>query len=234
MLLPCSTWSYNGHRSHLPSSIFLTLFLRIACCSSCSTWSYDDYPFLWEPTICLLTNVTYSQRINVPGALRQPAGLLGAVCRRCGGLARMQRPGAHGCCRLDVQEQDRMMRRWLPGHMRLCHSRLLPWALPADNFNWCFVPLSGSDAFLFVSLALIACGCLFGKLSAVWVLVAGARLYVLAADGRFVSYDVGNWLTGVHRWGGKHSACNLWHNSAPTSTPDVCHSYSAQAAWWAW
>lgn len=56
-------------------------------------------------------------------------------------------------------------------------AHLLPARPPltADNFNWCFVPLSGSDAFLFVSLALIACGCLFGKLSAVWVLVAGER-----------------------------------------------------------
>jgi hypothetical protein len=35
------------------------------------------------------------------------------------------------------------------------------------------VPLRGSDAFLFVSLALLAAICLFGKLSAVWVLVAG-------------------------------------------------------------
>jgi hypothetical protein len=50
----------------------------------------------------------------------------------------------------------------------------LPPDLPADNFNWCAVPLAGSDAFLFVSLALLAAGCLFGKLSAVWVLVAGA------------------------------------------------------------
>ena len=43
----------------------------------------------------------------------------------------------------------------------------------AENFNWCTVPLSGSDVFLFVSLALVACGCLFGKLSAVWVLIMG-------------------------------------------------------------
>ena len=53
-----------------------------------------------------------------------------------------------------------------------------PPALPADNFNWCSVPLAGSDAFLFVSLALLAAGCLFGKLSVVWVLITGgcARL----------------------------------------------------------
>ena len=45
--------------------------------------------------------------------------------------------------------------------------------MPADNFNWCSVPLAGSDAFLFVSLALLAAGCLFGKLSVVWVLITG-------------------------------------------------------------
>jgi hypothetical protein len=44
---------------------------------------------------------------------------------------------------------------------------------PADNFNWCTVPLKGSDAFLFASLALIFAGCLFGKLAVVWVLIAG-------------------------------------------------------------
>ena len=49
-----------------------------------------------------------------------------------------------------------------------------------------------------------------------------------------VSCDSGSWLTGVHRWGGEHSACNLWHKSPPPCTPDACHSYSAQAAWWAW
>lgn len=44
----------------------------------------------------------------------------------------------------------------------------------AENFNWCAVPMAGTDVFLFVSLALIAAGVLFGKLSAVWVLIAGA------------------------------------------------------------
>jgi hypothetical protein len=43
----------------------------------------------------------------------------------------------------------------------------------ADNFNWCSVPLKGSDAFLFVSLALVTAAALFGKLSAVWVLISG-------------------------------------------------------------
>jgi hypothetical protein len=41
------------------------------------------------------------------------------------------------------------------------------------EFNFCVVPLSGRDAFLFVSLALLLAAVLFGKLSAVWVLVAG-------------------------------------------------------------
>lgn len=47
----------------------------------------------------------------------------------------------------------------------------------AENFNWCSVPLAGSDVFLFVSLALIAAAALFGKLSAVWVLVTGALAF---------------------------------------------------------
>lgn len=55
--------------------------------------------------------------------------------------------------------------------------RASPCRMPhptAENFNWCAVPMAGTDVFLFVSLALIAAGVLFGKLSAVWVLIAGA------------------------------------------------------------
>lgn len=46
-------------------------------------------------------------------------------------------------------------------------------ACPPDNYNFCTVPLEGADAFLFVSIALLVAAVLFGKLSAVWVLVAG-------------------------------------------------------------
>ena len=37
------------------------------------------------------------------------------------------------------------------------------------------MPLSGEDAFLFVGIALLVMSTLFGKLSAVWVLIAGER-----------------------------------------------------------
>ena len=42
-----------------------------------------------------------------------------------------------------------------------------------DNYNYCVVPLTGQDAFLFVSLALLMGCILFGRLSAVALLVAG-------------------------------------------------------------
>lgn len=44
-----------------------------------------------------------------------------------------------------------------------------------DDFVWCSVPLSAQDAFLFVGLALLVMSTLFGKLSAVWVLIAGTQ-----------------------------------------------------------
>lgn len=50
---------------------------------------------------------------------------------------------------------------------------------PPDDFVWCSVPLSAQDAFLFVGLALLVMSTLFGKLSAVWVLIAGTT----ASDG---------------------------------------------------
>lgn len=66
--------------------------LPVPLLCTCSTWSYEEYPFLWEPTICLLTNVTYSQRINVPGARpgwpALQAGWTGAV-----GVNRLQAAG---------------------------------------------------------------------------------------------------------------------------------------------
>ncbi|KAL4855761.1 Sodium/hydrogen exchanger 8 [Chlorella vulgaris] len=66
----------------------------------------------------------------------------------------------------------------------------------ADNFNWCSVPLKGSDAFLFVSLALVTAAALFGKLSAVWVLISGG---VIGAINNYanllqVSNSISIWL----------------------------------------
>jgi len=50
---------------------------------------------------------------------------------------------------------------------------LISTSFVAGTFNYCTVPLRSYDAFLFVSLALLASALLFGRLSAVWALVAG-------------------------------------------------------------
>lgn len=50
--------------------------------------------------------------------------------------------------------------------------------LPSETFNFCTVPTRGYDAFLFASTALICAAILFGKLSAVWALLAGSVLGV--------------------------------------------------------
>eukprot|EP00887_Chlorella_sp_A99_P005087 scaffold25.g5087.t1 len=77
-----------------------------------STYSFDSHSVLWEPIQCLLANVTYSTRWNLP-----------------------------------------------------------------NDYNYCAVPNQGQDAFLFVSLALLAAACLFGKLSAVFILVLGGVVF---------------------------------------------------------
>ena len=43
-----------------------------------------------------------------------------------------------------------------------------------DNFTYCTVPASGQDALLFGAVALLIASALQGKLSALWVLIAGA------------------------------------------------------------
>ena len=47
-------------------------------------------------------------------------------------------------------------------------------AARADNFTYCTVPASGQDALLFGAVALLIASALQGKLSALWVLIAGA------------------------------------------------------------
>ncbi|KAL4855765.1 Sodium/hydrogen exchanger 7 [Chlorella vulgaris] len=96
-----------------------------------SIYSWDEYAFLWEGVTCMLSNVTYTNRVDIP-----------------------------------------------------------------DNFNWCTVPLKGSDAFLFASLALIFAGCLFGKLAVVWVLIAGGALGAVNnyANLLQVSNSISIWL----------------------------------------
>ncbi len=50
----------------------------------------------------------------------------------------------------------------------------------AENFSFCTVPNSGQDALLFGSVAVLVTVVLQGKLSAVWVLIAGARYSCLS------------------------------------------------------
>jgi hypothetical protein len=45
---------------------------------------------------------------------------------------------------------------------------------PAESFNYCSVPLTGQDAFLFVGIALLVAALVVGKLAPVWTLLAGA------------------------------------------------------------
>lgn len=85
-----------------------------------------------------------------------------------------------------------------------------PWSLTslcssrADDFVWCTVPLSGEDAFLFVGIALLVMSTLFGKLSAVWVLIAGERFACWVR--RLKRLCVGD---GTLVGGGRRRACVL-------------------------
>lgn len=49
-----------------------------------------------------------------------------------------------------------------------------------ENYNWCIVPDSAYDAVLFAGVALLVACVVSGRLSAVWVLVAGASWGVIA------------------------------------------------------
>ncbi|GFH19668.1 Na_H_Exchanger domain-containing protein, partial [Haematococcus lacustris] len=65
-----------------------------------------------------------------------------------------------------------------------------------DNVNFCIVPDSGEDAVLFVAFALLVAVALTSKLSAVWVLLAGALCEALSWTvnmGRF-SNAIALWL----------------------------------------
>lgn len=65
----------------------------------------------------------------------------------------------------------------------------------ADSYNWCIVPKSGSDAILYAAVAILV-GCLVqGKLSSVWILVAGALLCRAVADNALQC------LLGMHEAG---------------------------------
>ncbi|PSC68844.1 Sodium hydrogen exchanger 7 [Micractinium conductrix] len=72
-----------------------------------------------------------------------------------------------------------------------------------DNFNYCSVPLSGSDAFLFAALALLVASVCMGKLQSVWVLIVGGCLGIL------------NYEVNLNRLG---NAISLWLGMQP---PDL-------------
>ncbi|KAI7841566.1 hypothetical protein COHA_004736 [Chlorella ohadii] len=72
-----------------------------------------------------------------------------------------------------------------------------------NNFNFCSVPLSGADAFLFAALALLAASVCMGKLQSVWVLVIGGCLGIL------------NYEVNLQRLG---NAISLWLGIQP---PDL-------------
>lgn len=72
-----------------------------------------------------------------------------------------------------------------------------------DNFNYCSVPLSGADAFLFAGMALLVGSVCTGKLASVWVLIVGGCLGIL------------NYEVNLYRLG---NAISLWLGIQP---PDL-------------
>jgi hypothetical protein len=59
--------------------------------------------------------------------------------------------------------------------------RKADFTLACSQFNFCLVPESGSSATLYAAVAILV-GCTLKKLSSVWILVAGTRLYALASE----------------------------------------------------
>lgn len=77
-----------------------------------------------------------------------------------------------------------------------------------DDFVWCSVPLQAQDAFLFVGLALLVMATLFGKLSAVWVLITGVCTALCCVRGS-KSLDIwAAWCSScvlMYRYRGPHA-----------------------------
>ena len=46
----------------------------------CSIYDYEHYPFLWEPITCMLSNVTYSNRVNILGGFASSARARNCCC----------------------------------------------------------------------------------------------------------------------------------------------------------
>lgn len=114
----------------------------------------EVYPSYYDSGYCLNQNVTYSHRVDVPGAslVLQRTAAVAPVLLVWGVLAAP------------------------PSACHPCQLRPFPsLAAAADNFNYCSTPLTGQDAFLFTSIALLVAAFCMGKLSAIWMLVAGKR-----------------------------------------------------------
>lgn len=65
---------------------------------------------------------------------------------------------------------------------------LLPGAADPDRYNYCPIPESGEDAVLFASLGLLLAALLSGRLSALWVFIAGTAFF--RCDGQCDCYAV--------------------------------------------
>jgi NhaP-type Na+/H+ or K+/H+ antiporter len=85
---------------------------------------------------------------------------------------------------------------WEPVACLLYNVTLSNQVTPLEAYNQCTIPLRGADAFLFASLALAAAAALFGRLAAVWTLVAGGALGALNhyVNLRHLSSGVALWL----------------------------------------
>ena len=53
--------------------LFLQTHPTLLLATLCSIYGYEQYPFLWDPITCMLSNVSYSNRVNVLGGWRRRA-----------------------------------------------------------------------------------------------------------------------------------------------------------------
>ena len=152
----------------------------------------DSYEF------CHSKNATYYHRVDDPGAccnggphLDRRHFCTGSNCMRgsvprCPSTSRILPALAQADLILPAQHRfallhvttSRKMELWKCRRLALAH--FSGWhgasqVLLAGNFSYCTVPNSGQDALLFGSVAVLVTCVLQGKLSAVWVLIAGAR-----------------------------------------------------------
>lgn len=163
------------------------------------------YVSYYDEGYCLAQNVTYGHRVDVPG--RAPAGAGAGVAA----LPHRGRPHRRG----RTAPEEVYPRGWC---LSASHDTRLPFYIftnppchPADNFNYCSVPLTGQDAFLFAGLALLVASVCMGKLSAIWMLVAGGR-------GSPSKARAACWLSEPAGWRGV-AAGACWASAASAALP---------------